>query len=45
VCLLPHLGRARQLADVTGERKLPCKHLVNVVVARTYGSTGSGAAA
>lgn len=45
VCLRPHLGRAKELAGVTGTRRLPCKHWVNIVVARTYGRPGSGAAA
>ena len=36
-CGAPHLGRARELADVTGTRRLPCRHRVVVVVARTYG--------
>ena len=45
VCHAPHLGRAKELTDVTGKRKLPCKHLVDIVVARTYGRTDSGAAA
>jgi hypothetical protein len=36
-CGAPHLGRARELADVTGTRRLPCRHWVVVVVARTYG--------
>ena len=37
VCGRPHLGRARELAAVTGERRLPCGHWIAVVVARTYG--------
>jgi hypothetical protein len=44
-CGAPHLGRARELADVTGTRRLPCRHWVVIVVARTYGHTSSGAAA
>jgi hypothetical protein len=40
-----HLGRAREPADVTGTRRLPCGHWIVVVVARTYGRTDSGAAA
>ena len=36
ICKAPHLGRARELADVTGPRRLPCKHWVTVTVARTY---------
>jgi hypothetical protein len=45
VCQAPHLCRARELAAVTGTRKLPCGHWIVVVVARTYGRTDSGAAA
>jgi hypothetical protein len=45
VCREPHLGRSRDLAGVTGTRRLPCRHWVVVVVAKTYGRTGSGAAA
>ena len=41
VCGSPHLGRGRELADVTGTRRLPCQHWVLVVVARTYGSSGA----
>jgi len=44
-CGSPHLGRARELAGVTGTRRLPCGHWIVVVVARTYGRTDSGAAA
>ena len=40
VCGAPHLGRARELADVTRTRRLPCGHRVQVVVARTYGRPG-----
>jgi hypothetical protein len=36
-CGAPHLGRARELAKVTTTRRLPCKHWVTVVIARTYG--------
>jgi hypothetical protein len=36
-CGAPHLGRAPDLADVTGTRRLPCRHWVVIVVARTYG--------
>jgi len=43
VCGAPHLGRARDLADVTGERRLPCKHWVVIVVARTYGRAEAAA--
>ena len=45
LCGSPHLGRARELAGVTGTRRLPCGHWIVVVVARTYGRTDSGAAA
>jgi hypothetical protein len=37
ICGAPHLGRARQLEDVTGPRRLPCGHRVTIMVARTYG--------
>lgn len=37
VCGAPHLGRARELADVTRRRRLPCGHWVAVTVARIYG--------
>jgi hypothetical protein len=43
LCGAPHLGRARELADVTRTRKLPCGHRVQVVVARTYGRPGAAA--
>lgn len=36
VCGAPHLGRARDLAKVTGPRRLPCQHWATVVIARTY---------
>lgn len=42
-CGAPHLGRARELADVTGTRRLPCRHWVVIVVARTYGRTEAAA--
>jgi hypothetical protein len=45
ICRAPHLGRARELADVTGKRRLPCGHWVDIVVARTYGQIESKAAA
>jgi hypothetical protein len=41
----PHLGRGRELADVTSTRRLLCGHCVTIAVARTYGRTDSGAAA
>jgi hypothetical protein len=44
-CGSPHLGRSRDLAGVTGMRRLPCGHWVTIVVARTYGQMRSGAAA
>ena len=37
VCAAPHMGRARELADVTVTRQLPCGHWVAIVIARTYG--------
>jgi len=40
-CGAPHLGRARELADVTRTRRLPCGHQVQVVIARTYGQPGT----
>ena len=45
VCGRPHQGRSRELAGVTGVRRLPCRHWVVIVVARTYGRQDSGAAA
>lgn len=42
VCGAPHLGRARELTDVTVTRRLPCKHWVVIVVARVY-SAGTAA--
>jgi hypothetical protein len=39
VCREPHMGRSKELAGVTGIRRLPCQHWVQVVVARTYGGT------
>jgi len=45
VCGRPHLGRSRELADVTGVRRLPCRHWVIIVGARTYGRLDSGEAA
>ena len=45
VCGAPHLGRARQLEDVTGPRRLPCGHRVTIMVARTYGQRREGGAA
>ncbi len=44
-CRNPHLGRARELADVTGPRRLPCGHRVTIAIARTYGRTGGNEAA
>ncbi len=42
-CGAPHLGRVRDLAEVTGTRRLPCRHWVAIVVARTYGRTEAAA--
>jgi hypothetical protein len=42
-CGAPHLGRAGELADVTGTRRLPCHHWVTIVVARTYGRAEAAA--
>lgn len=42
VCGRPHLGRARDLSAVTVTRRLPCRHWVTIVVARTYASLDSG---
>jgi hypothetical protein len=36
-CGAYQLGRARQLEDVTGERRAGCGHQVAIVVARVYG--------
>jgi hypothetical protein len=36
VCGCPHLGRAATLEAVTATRRLPCRHWVTIVVARTY---------
>jgi hypothetical protein len=36
-CSTYQLGRARQLEDVTGERRGGCGHQVVIVVARVYG--------
>jgi hypothetical protein len=44
-CARPHLGRSRELADVTRTRRLPCGHWVEIVIARTYGRPDSGGAA
>jgi len=44
-CGRPHLGRNRELAGVTGTRKLPCRHWVVIVVARSYGQANTGAVA
>ncbi len=42
-CGSPHLGRARDLPDVTGTRRLPCGHYVVITIARTYGRTEAAA--
>ena len=36
-CGAHQFGRARTLEDVTGQRRASCGHIVNVVIARTYG--------
>jgi hypothetical protein len=36
-CGTYQLGRARQLDQVTGIRRAGCGHLVEIVIARTYG--------
>ena len=41
VCGAPHIGKAKTLDGVTGTRRLPCRHWVVVVIARTLGSTGA----
>lgn len=43
VCGLPHLGRSATLDQVTTVRKLPCRHWVEVIVARTYGAPARAA--
>jgi hypothetical protein len=40
-CGAPHLGRSRELTKVTGTRRLPCRHWVEIVVARTYSGTAA----
>lgn len=45
VCGRPHVGRRRDLASVTGVRRLPCGHKVAVVAARTYDRLNRGATA
>jgi hypothetical protein len=42
-CGTYQLGRARELEDVTGERRAGCGHLVSIVIARTYGTPESAA--
>src|SRR5580692_9930418 len=42
-CGTYQLGRARELSDVTGERRAGCGHLVSIVIARTYGTPESAA--
>ena len=44
-CGRPHLGRSRELTGVTGTRRLPCRHWVIIVVARSYGQASPGAVA
>ena len=44
VCGQPHLSRSRALDDVTRARRLPCKHWVQPVIARSlspYPETGA----
>lgn len=38
-CGAYQLGRARQLADVTGARRGGCGHWVRIAVARVYGGS------
>lgn len=46
VCGTPHLSRARSVDRVTRTRRLPCRHWVTVVVARSLSPfSGRGAAA
>jgi hypothetical protein len=45
VCHTWHLGRARELDQVTGRRRAECGHWVYVMVARVYGRSDPGAAA
>jgi hypothetical protein len=45
VCGRPHVGRSRELDGATGIRKLPCRHWVDVVVARSYSQQHQGGAA
>lgn len=44
-CGTYQFGRRRTLADVTEVRKGGCGHLIEVIVARVYGRTETGAAA
>lgn len=37
ICDTYQLGRARQLADVTGVRRGGCGHKITIVIARAYG--------
>jgi len=39
-CGAYQLGRARDLEQVTGERRAGCGHQVNVMAARIYGASG-----
>lgn len=43
-CATYHFGRARELDQVTGQRKTACGHVVMIVAARVYGRPDSGAA-
>jgi hypothetical protein len=40
-CGTYQLGRARELDKVTGTRKAGCGHQVEIVIARTYRSSGA----
>jgi hypothetical protein len=42
-CSTYQLGRARDLAGVTGQRRAGCGHMVEIVVARIYGSPEAAA--
>jgi hypothetical protein len=35
LCGVPHLSRSRTLDDVTHDRRLPCRHWVTPVIARS----------
>ncbi len=42
-CGVYQLGRARQLDQVTGQRRAGCGHAVVIMAARIYGAPGAGA--